>query len=383
MKLFTKLALVSAIAVSGSAMAMESLDDSAMSATTGQDGISLGIGISRIEIAKMYIHDNDGLDSSKTFNVTKANPAFNDAAQATYNQTYPAAYAAYVTANPTATAAAAAAAAAGTAQAAAEVVQSTFVNNTAPTLAAPTNLGGTGDSGVTANKGAGAIVVNGVQLTANANDLLTSHNLADVTIDTDGNNGNGAFLNIGAEVSGLNIKVGSIGVAQSGTRLTVAGGNSLAARRGITGPEATILSNLNLVTGRMDANIQLGNTPQGAMIALSGTMTGGLAINGLNIHDNAGGGRIVIDGIKVSDAGTSNDNLSMDAKISVKPAGLEIIGGGNATDVYVKGIHLDGSLTGSTWAAGKSIGDIEINGMQMFHGDSGMIPGAKITVRGH
>ena len=372
MKLFTKLALVSAVAISGSAMAMESMDDSALSSATGQDGISLGIGISRIEIAKMYIHDNDGLATTETFNVTKANPDFNDNAQATYTGTYAATYAGYLTANPGDTTAAAAAATAA-ATAAAQAIQPTFVNGTAPTIAAPTNLGGTAT--------AGAIVVNGIQLTANTADLLTSHNLADVTIDTDGGNGAGAFLNIGAKVSGLNIKVGSIGVAQSGTR------TGTEARRGIVAnSEATILSNLNLVTGRMDANIQLGNTPQGAMIALSGTMNGGLAINGLNIHDAAGGGRIVIDGIKVSDAGIGNNNLSMDAKIGVTTKGLEIIGGGNATDVYVKGIRLDGSLSAGpnpVWTAGSSIGDVEINGMQMFHGDSGMIPGAKITVSGH
>ena len=41
MKLFTQLALVSAIASCGSAYAMQSMDDSALSDTTGQDGITI------------------------------------------------------------------------------------------------------------------------------------------------------------------------------------------------------------------------------------------------------------------------------------------------------------------------------------------------------
>ena len=61
MKLFTKLALVSAVAVSSNAMAMQAMDDAALSATTGQDGISIGIGISKVDIAKVHVFDGDGL----------------------------------------------------------------------------------------------------------------------------------------------------------------------------------------------------------------------------------------------------------------------------------------------------------------------------------
>ena len=53
MKMFTKLALVSSMAISANAMAMQSMDDAALSAATGQDGINIGIGISKIEIDKV------------------------------------------------------------------------------------------------------------------------------------------------------------------------------------------------------------------------------------------------------------------------------------------------------------------------------------------
>lgn len=61
MKKFTKLALAASVAFSANAMAMQAMDDASLSATTGQDGISIGIGISKIAIEKLFIHDNDGL----------------------------------------------------------------------------------------------------------------------------------------------------------------------------------------------------------------------------------------------------------------------------------------------------------------------------------
>ncbi|MGM7340366.1 DUF6160 family protein, partial [Acinetobacter baumannii] len=65
MKMFTKLALVSSLAISANAMAMQSMDDAALSAATGQDGINIGIALgSGGIIDKLYLHDNDGLATS-------------------------------------------------------------------------------------------------------------------------------------------------------------------------------------------------------------------------------------------------------------------------------------------------------------------------------
>jgi hypothetical protein len=61
MKLFTKVALVSAIAISGNAMAMQAMDDGALSSATGQDGISIALNTTGITIGKLLVHDNDGL----------------------------------------------------------------------------------------------------------------------------------------------------------------------------------------------------------------------------------------------------------------------------------------------------------------------------------
>lgn len=59
---FKKIALVTAIACAPmSAFAVESLDDAALSATTGQDGIEMGLTLS--VSTNTLIHDNDGIDA--------------------------------------------------------------------------------------------------------------------------------------------------------------------------------------------------------------------------------------------------------------------------------------------------------------------------------
>lgn len=68
MKLFTQLALVSAIAVSGQAMALQAMDDASLSDATGQDGIDLTIRTSGISIGKLLVHDNDGLATTAATN---------------------------------------------------------------------------------------------------------------------------------------------------------------------------------------------------------------------------------------------------------------------------------------------------------------------------
>lgn len=329
MKLFTKLALVSAVAVSGSAMAMESMDDSALSSATGQDGISLGIALDHLTIENLYIHDNDGLSDAKESNFG------------------------YV--------------AAGTNPVTPEVLG--------------TSLGGTKAAGAITITGNGKAndrnETNAIDIKANAAGGLakfgTTDVLAKLDIDSDAGTGtNGAFLNIGAKVSGLDIAIGKIGVAKSNTA------QASGAQRGIVaGSDNTIISGLTLKTGLTTANIQLGATPQGAMILLNGKMQGGLEISDLGIVDNAGGGTIQLGKISIADHGGSD--LTTNAKVSVVPGALKIEAMSNATDMYIKSIKLGES---STLPAGyvKSIGDVEISNMNVSHNG---IAGAVILVSGH
>ncbi|MCA4815466.1 putative pilus system protein FilA [Acinetobacter towneri] len=342
MKKFTKLALVSSIALTTNAMAMQAMDDTALSATTGQDGLSIGIGISKIEIEKLLIHDNDGLR----------------------------------------------------------------VDATTPGKAGAIVIKGNGIAGNTNEK-------HGIVIGANYDDngayLLASRNLADLVIDTDAGTGpNGAFINVAAQVSGLDIKIGEIGVSASNT----IDPNATNIRRGHSDSNYNaILSGLEIKTGKMDANIQLGAAPQGAMVKLNTKMIGGLEIKNLGILDNStkgkavgsvnvGGnptavktkeaGEIFIESIKIADADSKDLTLNQDIQVFNdayvgdsttlgKAAHIRIVSNDTgAKDQYIKGIHL-----GSRTAA--SIGDMEVQGLQTYYSTSqgSYTKGAIITISGH
>ncbi|MBB4809439.1 hypothetical protein HNP31_001147 [Acinetobacter johnsonii] len=318
MKIITKLALVSSMAISANAMAMQAMDDASLSAATGQDGLNIGIGISKIEIGKVFVHDNDGL--------------------------------------------------------------------------ATTSLGGTSTAGAIVIQGNGiagdTLENHGIVIGANYDNagayLLPSRNLADLQIDTDANGGN-AFINIAAQVSGLDIKIGQIGVVASADVPTT-GATSI--RRGGTGTVNPILSGLSLKTGPMSANIQLGAAPQGAMIQLNATMVGGLEIKNLGILDNStktatrAAGEIFVESIKVADANsldlTLNQKISVIGEEGANKGYIRMISTSGAHDTYVKGVHL-----GSRNAA--SIGDVEVQGMQTYFSPAAGVytPGAVITISGH
>ncbi len=318
MKIITKLALVSSMAISANAMAMQAMDDASLSAATGQDGLNIGIGISKIEIGKVFVHDNDGL--------------------------------------------------------------------------ATTSLGGTSTAGAIVIQGNGiagdTLENHGIVIGANYDNagayLLPSRNLADLQIDTDANGGN-AFINIAAQVSGLDINIGQIGVVASAD-MPATGATSI--RRGGTGTVNPILSGLSLKTGPMSANIQLGAAPQGAMIQLNATMVGGLEIKNLGILDNStktatrAAGEIFVESIKVADANsldlTLNQKISVIGEEGANKGYIRMISTSGAHDTYVKGVHL-----GSRNAA--SIGDVEVQGMQTYFSPAAGVymPGAVITISGH
>ncbi len=282
MKMFTKLALVSSLAISANAMAMQSMDDAALSAATGQDGINIGIalGSGGISIDKLYLHDNDGL---------------------------------------------------------------------------ATSTGITGASGT-----AGSIAISGVTVIQKG-----TGNLLDLAIDTNGASGsNGAFLNVAATVGAVDVHVGSIGVGTSGTL------NTTTAVRGITETAPTeIISGLDLSLGQISANVQLGSTPQGAMIKVNSSLQGGLTLSNFGINDAAGGGKIVLDKVMVRGSGNTTGDLDVNANISVVPTGLRIQN--NSTqgmNVYAQGVHLGA-------AGNASIGDLEIQGLN--------VGTSTITISGH
>lgn len=349
MKKFTKLVLATSVAFSANAMAMQAMDDASLSETTGQDGLTIGIGISKIAIEKLFIHDNDGLAPKGVAN------------EAGFG---------------------------GTSTAGAIVIRGK--TDTAPDAAALADP-------TTATHG----VVIGANYDNNGAYLLASRNLADLVIDSDAGAGN-PFINVAAQVSGLDIKVGRIGVTASGTD------DPDSIRRGGAGVVNDIISGFDVKTGVINANIQLGAAPQGAMIKMNSVMAGGLEIKNLGILDNSSknkavglvgttpvttreAGEIFVESIKIADA-DSND-LTISQNISVyndayvgttaqlgKAAHVRIVSNDTgAKDQYIKGIHLGNR------EARSSIGDMEVQGLQTFYSQAqgSYTKGAIITISGH
>ena len=371
MKKFTKLALASSVALCGNAMAMQAMDDAALSATTGQDGLSIGIGISKITIDQLFIHDNDGLAAKGTLGVTPGSG--------------------------------------GTGTAGAIVIKGASTANAQDIFL--TNLGNTKDDTKKISTADFGVYI-GANYSDNGAYLLQSRNLADLTIDTDGS-ADGAFLNVAAQVSGLEIHLGEIGVTASNDKpdasaTSIRRGGKL---EGATANYNAILSGLSILTGKMDANIQLGAAPQGAMIKLETVMIGGLEIKNLGILDNStkgkavgsvnvGGnpvavatreaGEIFIDSIKITDANSKDLKINQDIQVFNnayvgstdtvgKAAHIRIVSNdtGSAKDQYIAGIHL-GSRTAN------SIGDMEVQGLQTYYSKAmgEYTKGAVITISG-
>lgn len=349
MKKFTKLVLATSVAFSANAMAMQAMDDASLSETTGQDGLTIGIGISKIAIEKLFIHDNDGLAPKGVAN------------EAGFG---------------------------GTSTAGAIVIRGK--TDTAPDAAALADP-------TTATHG----VVIGANYDDNGAYLLKSRNLADLVIDSDAGAGN-PFINVAAQVSGLDIKVGRIGVTASGTD------DPDSIRRGGAGVVNDIISGFDVKTGVINANIQLGAAPQGAMIKMNTKMVGGLEIKNLGILDNSTkskavglvgttpvttreAGEIFVESIKIADAAKNDLTISQDISVFNdayvgttaqigKAAHVRIVSNDTgAKDQYIKGIHLGNR------EARSSIGDMEVQGLQTFYSQAqgSYTKGAIITISGH
>lgn len=307
MKFFTKVALVSAMAISANAMAaqLQALDEEELSATTGQDGITITLNTSGIDIAHLYLHDDDGLGLG-TAAVPGANPGDPNISEASWDH----------------------------------------------------GLGGTTN--------AGAIGIHGVKLEVvdSSGNNVANGTLAKVLIDTDGGadaatSSDDAFLNVNVNTGNIKISLDSITVGASNDE------HATNVRRGVKDPSAgnsvvkivsgyTDTDKLAVTVGGSKLNIQLGNTPQGAMIKASGTVTGGLNIKNVALVDKAGGGVVGIDEIRVADAGQTY--LTADAEISLINAsennsGLKIELGSTAQDIYLKDVRLGGNFTTTAGAA--------------------------------
>ncbi len=212
-------------------------------------------------------------------------------------------------------------------------------------------LGAAGIVGVT-NSAAysfdGAIVVTGFSYNGNLN----------IDVDAGDNAVSGATaptLNINISVpTAATIITGNISVANSQRDDGTPGW-------GINTNSAVILNTMTIVLSGLMVNIQLGNEPQGNMIAINSTVTSGILINNFALNDANSGGKIGASSILIKDTGTSAD-LQLDVRANAAVAGLVFtlakVGSTSGMDIRIVDAYL-----GSTTAG--IIGDVTIKGLNV------------------
>jgi len=282
MKILKKLALVSAIsAISVNAFAMEAMDDETMSATTGQDGITINIvpdqityaqaasmgvsdatmakiagigaypsvGFKGLSIGEIRVHDDDGLGVLGT---------------------------------------------AATANSGALVIG--------------------GGGGVTALQDRTVILAKG--------DKPIQINI-DMVGDSDGaGSAGGAMLNVEIKQPKLAIKLGNIYVAnsnaaeagRSATGVTTAG--SVEVDGTTVDGKVKIMDGLEIVMNESTMTIQLGNEAQGSMIKADATLAGGLTINSFALYDQQGSAALTADDLFSGTVGRGGSFRASSIKIT-------------------------------------------------------------------
>ena len=286
-----KLALVSAIsAISVSAFAMEAMDEEAMSATTGQDGITINIvpdAISRTEATAMGVSD----DTMKLISTVSAGPA---------------------------------------------------------PLYKGLSIGeirvydddGLGTLGTDATANSGALVIGGGADGANAAAVKADRTVIlakgdkpiqiniDMVGDSNGTAANGgAMLNVEIKQPQMAIKLGNIYVANSNAApddYNADGGadndaDSLDNQDGtglVANSKVKIMDGLEIVMGESKMTIQLGNESQGSMIVANATLVGGLTLNKFALYDQQGAAALNADSLLTGNVGSGGSFRASSIKIT-------------------------------------------------------------------
>ncbi len=196
----------------------------------------------------------------------------------------------------------------------------------------------------------GAIVVDDFRFIGNLN----------VTVDAGDNQlagaGGAPTLNIFVNIPSATLITGDIRVANSGRDEST---------WGIGTTSAPLLSTMTIALSTVTMNIQLGNEPQGNMIALNTTLTGGLTISNFRLNDAGGAVSFTGGGIGVATTqivGNASSDLEGNMGVNASNAGLVITVGtlGSPTGMDVR---LTDVYVGSTSAG--IIGDVTIVGLNL------------------
>jgi len=272
MKMLKKLALVSAVSmISAGAFAMEAMDDETMSATTGQDGITINIvpdQLTRTQLTGM------GVTSATMNQISNNAPAYKGLS-----------------------------------------ISEIRVHDD----------DGVGAAGAaTANSGA-LVIGGGLGAVTETQDRTVIFAKGDkpiqLNIDMVGDSngsaaGGGAMLNVEAKLPTTAIKLGNIYVANSNAAEAGrdADGTLNAALAEVDGTSVSnkvkILDGLEIVLGESTMVIQLGNEDSNNhMITANSTLIGGLTLNNFKLYDEDGSAATTVDDLLLGNTPTSGGNI--------------------------------------------------------------------------
>lgn len=219
--------------------------------------------------------------------------------------------------------------------------------------------------GFTGRTDSGAMVISGIGLSDGAG----GDALIDINIDAGASAAlaNDATLNINVSTGAIQMDLGTLSVANS-SRTGAGVGWGVDA-----GTDSGALLNLgSITTAGVNLNIQLGDEPQGHLIVLDTTLTGGLTLTGVGLNDIDSLGSISVGTLTVTDNGGLD--LTVDLGVDATATGL-------AVTVNQLGSNVVGSegmtvrMASVVLGGGPAIGDIEINGLDLT--------GDVITISGH
>jgi len=359
MKMLKKLALVSAVSmISAGAFAMEAMDDETMSATTGQDGITI-----LIAPAAKSTADLNALGVSAT----------SQAAIDVAGPTGPGADGLFKGLS---------------------IAQINIHDDDGLANAAPGSNGTTANSGALVIGGIGGATDSTVVFADNTTPIVVN---LDMVGNIDGTAGDKPMLNVAITTPKLGIKIGNIYVANSNASEVGKDADGLAAAGNLTQIDGTsvsgtlkIMNGFEVILGGATMVIQLGNEAQGAMIKANTTLVGGLTINNFALIDNNGAttavggavsGQIQVGQLKVTNNATNTADLKTNVSIdavglgAAAPLGeglyigLTQVGDGTGIDVALNNVAIGAAGTSNI------IGDVQLLGLD--------VSGTTMIIRGH
>ncbi|MCG8393258.1 MAG: hypothetical protein MI745_09260 [Pseudomonadales bacterium] len=229
--------------------------------------------------------------------------------------------------------------------------------------------------GFTGNTDSGAIVIENFGLSSDGG---TGDAIINLDIDAGANTGADPTLQINVSLGDTAtstdtvIDMGELRVANSNRTATSTDAADWGATNTTTGDALIDLGSITLGAGT-DLTIQLGNEPQGNMIALATTITNGINIANFALNDAGGtitGGAIGASNVAIIDNGGANltTDIGIDADTNGLVVSLNQLGdAANGIDVQMVDQYL-----GTT---GGVIGDVEITGLNLN--------GTTLTITGH